>query len=106
MKKFFLNKSYKQKNKFLLIGFVLVLLILWFAVFKNTYTLYKECSNFDAQLQIAEQAPQKNKALLIQLDELDQKLKNQQRTDTNIQQAIFQDPIFPIKMDTELRLIP
>lgn len=89
MKKLLLNKPYKQKNRFLIIGFVLILFILWLVVFKNTYELYKECSSFDAQLQIAQQAPQKNKELLIQLDELDQKLKTQQRADTNIQQAIL-----------------
>jgi uncharacterized protein YjgD (DUF1641 family) len=89
MKKILQNRSYKQKNAILLVGFIFVLIILWMAVFKNTFLLYKECNLFDRQLQTAEQAPQKNKELLIQLNELGEKLKNQQHADTNIQQAIL-----------------
>jgi hypothetical protein len=89
MKKLLLNSPYRKKNQFLLIGSILLFIILWFSVFKNTYNLYSECSLFEKQLKIAEQAPQKNKELLKLSDELDTKLKNQQQADTNLQQAIL-----------------
>jgi len=103
VKKKLQNISYKQKNTFLLIGFFLILIILWFVVFKNTFLLYSECTSFEKQLQAAEIAPQKNKELLTQLIDLDEKLKNQQHTDTNIQQAIL-SVIAPFSKENNLVL--
>jgi len=97
------NISYKQKNVFLLIGFFLILFILWFAVFKNTFVMYNECASFEKQLQVAEMAPQKNKELSIQLVDLDKKLKSQQQVDTNIQQAIL-SVIAPFSRENNLVL--
>lgn len=85
----FKNLTYKQKNRFLLIGIVLLAFLAYRMAFRNTISVYDEINSLEEQMKLADNAPQKAAGLQTRLEGMDQLLGRSQRSDTSVQQTLL-----------------
>jgi hypothetical protein len=70
----FKNLTYQQKNKYLLLGSLVFLVVVYLAAIQNTINLYQKNSSREQALLKAEDAPQKIENYRQRLDELNNRL--------------------------------
>jgi len=75
----FKNKTYKQKNKYLLIGFGLMLIVAYQLAISETVDNYKACAELEKKQQSIQQAPQDLKLLQAQLKGINHLIENGHR---------------------------
>ncbi len=73
----------------LLIAAILFAVIIYSFAIKKTVLLYKEYSNLETQLKLAEDAPVRAIALEQKLAEMDHLLGDRQKEDANVQQTLL-----------------
>jgi hypothetical protein len=78
----FKNLTYKQKNRFLLIGIVLLAFISYRMAFRNTINVCSGINSLEEQLKLADHAPQKVAGLQARLAGMDQVLGRSQSEST------------------------
>ena len=85
----FENLSYKRKNRLLFGAAGLFLFLSYWMAFKSTFTLCSEVRDLEAQIELANDAPQKVAILQSRLAELDMLPGIKQNADTSIQQELL-----------------
>lgn len=66
--------TYKQKNKFLLLGFFIMLIISWAFGFKKTFAAIGACNEMQSRAETAKDLPEKEEALKKELILLESKI--------------------------------
>lgn len=70
------NLSYREKNILIVIGGPLILIILWFFVFSNTYDLVMENRQLQERIKKAQEAPESREEIMQQIQSVDEKVKS------------------------------
>ena len=71
----FKNLSYKNRNKVIIAGFPVILVLLWFLVFQQTYGLYASNEDLKEKIVRAKHAPENLKSLKNKLLFIDRKIE-------------------------------
>jgi len=85
----FKNLTYRKKNKWLVVGLILFAFFSYKMAFQNTISVYSDVQKLEAQLRLAQDAPQKVNQLRQQMMSIDHVLGTSQRADTNVQQQLL-----------------
>lgn len=85
----FKNITYKKKNKLLLIGVVLLIIVLYNFAFKKTILAYSDCKNAENQIAIAANAPMMVAQLKKQLLRIEETIGTNE-TNNKSEQALLE----------------
>lgn len=81
--------TYKQKNKLLIAVIILFTWVAWSVSFKETVSLYNECTDMEDRLRLAADAPQKIKEIELKLAEIKHFSDQNADTELSTQQQIL-----------------
>ncbi|MBI4946046.1 MAG: hypothetical protein HY840_06560 [Bacteroidetes bacterium] len=85
----FKNLSYKNKNKLLLAGVVLLVFIAYSFVIKDTLVLYGDCADMTSKLEMASDAPVKAAMVQKKIDEMNGLLGTHKEQGDEVQQDLL-----------------
>ena len=86
----FKNLTYKQKNRLLIAGAILMAYIAYALAIKKTITAYNQCNEATKQIELAQNAPMMADQLEKQLSQMDSKIGNQNTNGQNKEQALLE----------------
>jgi hypothetical protein len=81
------KRSYKERNRLLLVGFVLLLLLGWFLAFSKTYHLWKEHKTLSKMMTQNSRGPERISMLRHTLDSLNLSLQGRSKVGVSSQDA-------------------